>query len=98
MNLRVDTDVVRGGGAQVRLLADRLASTMQSAETTLRSAADEVGQPAVATALDELLTTLTDARSPLVTNLDAFAREVQLAAEAIEQTDTDLADAAPRTP
>jgi hypothetical protein len=98
MNLRVDTDVVRGGGKQVQLMADRLASTMSTAESTLEGAADDVGQPTVKTALEDLLSTMKSARSPLITNLDAFAREVQLAADTIEQTDTDLADAVPDAP
>lgn len=39
MNLRVDTDVARGGGKQVQSMNDRLASTLRTAESTLQSAA-----------------------------------------------------------
>lgn len=95
MNLRVDTDVVRGGGKQVRLMAERLESTSSSAESTLQGVADDIGQPAVEKALSELLTTLKDVHPRVTTSLDVFAREVQLAAETIEQTDAELADAVP---
>lgn len=98
MNLRVDTDVVRGGGKQIELMSHRLATTMSSAESSLRDAAADVGQPAVKSALQELLTTLTSAHPRVTTGLDVFAREVQIAAEAFEQMDAGLADVVPEAP
>jgi hypothetical protein len=38
MNLRVDADVARGVGTQVQIMADRLASTVISADPDLRTA------------------------------------------------------------
>lgn len=98
MNLRVDTDVVRGGGKQVQIMADRLSSTLTSAESSLRAAAGDVGQPALATALEDLLTTLKSAHPRVTTGLTSFANEVQIAADAIDQTDVQLADAVPDNP
>jgi hypothetical protein len=98
MNLRVDTDVVRGGGKQVQTMSDRLGSTLTSAEASLRSAADDVGQPALASALNDLLTTLQGAHPRVVTGLSTFADEVRIAADAIDQTDVELAGAAPESP
>ncbi|KAA1380540.1 type VII secretion target [Aeromicrobium fastidiosum] len=98
MNLRVDTDVVRGGGKQVQTMADRLVSTFSSAESSLRAAADDIGQPALETALAELLTTLKRTHPQIATNLGAFASEVTMAADAIDQTDIALADSVPETP
>jgi hypothetical protein len=98
MNLRVDTDVVRGGGKQVQAMAERLATTLTSAEATLSAAAANVGQPAVEKALKELLGTLRTAHPRVTTGLGAFAREVQIAATAIDQTDVELAGAVPEAP
>jgi hypothetical protein len=98
MNLRVDTDVVRGGGKQVQIMADRLATTVSSAESSLRAAADDVGQPALSTALGDLLATLESAHPRVTAGLTSFANEVQIAADAIDQTDVQLAGAVPETP
>lgn len=98
MHLRVDTAMVHGGGRQIQLLTDHLVSTMSAAESTLRSAAENVGQPAVRTALDELLETLRSTHQRVTTGIDVFAREVQIAAEVYEQQDAELADAVPDPP
>ena len=98
MNLRVDTEVVRGGGQQVQRLNDRLVTAMTSAESTLRTAADSVGQPAVKSALEDLLATMTDAHPRVTTGLDIFAREVQLAARVFEDKDAELATVVPEAP
>ena len=84
MNLRVDTTLVRGGGKQIEQLALRLGTSMSAVETTLQSAAADVGQPAVEHAIDDLVSTLTSAHQRVTAGLDAFAREVQIAATAFD--------------
>lgn len=95
MNLRIDTDLVRSGGTQVQQLADRLGSTMSSAESTLRTATENAGQPAIKAALEELLTTVTGLQPRVVEGLDVFAQEVKVAGQTFEETDAGLADAVP---
>ncbi len=98
MNLRIDTAAVRGGGQQISSLTDSLASTMSLAEAAVSSAADNAGQPAVESALNDLLATLGSARPRVTMGLEAFAQEVRMAGEVFEQQESKLADAVPDAP
>lgn len=98
MNLRIDTAAVRRGGRQIQALTEHLATTLSSAESSVRSAASHVDQPAVRSALEDLLDTLTTTHPRVTTGIDVFAREVELAGEVVEQRDADLADHVPENP
>lgn len=95
VDLHVDADAVRALGRGTRHVADVVAAETRGAEAALREASAATGQDDLVAAIDQLQQTLRTAHAGVARGLVGFGAELEMAAEAFETTDRELAAAVP---
>lgn len=95
MDLKIDADAVRGLGRDTRRLAESLAVEAQGAEASLSDVSSGTDQEDLQAAVDELLQTLRTAHAGVIRGLTGFGAELEMTADAVEETDRKLADKVP---
>jgi len=95
MNLKMDTEAVRGFGRDMGRLAESLAVETSGAEASLTEVSAGADQKDVRAAVDDLLDTLKNAHVGVLRGMTGFGAELEMAADVVEETDGKLADKVP---
>lgn len=95
MDLEIDADAVRRLGRDTGRLAESLAVEAQGAEASLSEVSSCTEQKDVRAAVDELLRTLRTAHAGVIKGLQGFGAELEMTADAVEETDRKLASKVP---